>query len=308
MNIDYRYKLETPRVTGRRQQKTRCPHCGKKSFVRYVDTQNGCQYIADEVGKCDHEHSCGYHYKPSEYYHDHAWMKEKPTQNRVSVPPKPKPTPPLQPLPMELVSQTHSPASTFWQWFSTKAAQQLGLDPMVVQQVYEDYHIGADERGNVIWWQIDEQQRLHTGHIMQFYEDGHRHDGYQNWAHTQILKDKLPKGWMLYQCLFGAHLLPLRPQACVCLVESEKTAVVMAALLPQYIWVSTGSSHGLTKEKLECLKGRRVSVFPDAGWYNDWSEKMKASGHNNYTMANIESYPSNSDIVDILLGEVKPAQ
>ena len=279
--------------------------------MRYVDTQNDCQYVADEVGRCDHENSCGYHYKPREYYEDHKWLEEpvrhsKPStlnsQLKRSVPP------PLQPLPMELVSQTHSPASTFWQWFSTKAAQQLSLDPDIVQQVYEDYHIGADERGNVIWWQVDVQGRVRTGHIMQFYEDGHRHGGYQNWAHTQILKDKLPKGWMLYQCLFGEHLLPLRPQARVAIVESEKTAVVMAALLPQYIWLATGSCHGLTREKLECLKGRRVSVFPDAGWYNDWSEKMKASGHNNYTMANIESYPSNSDIVDILLGEVKPRQ
>ncbi len=48
MTIDYRYKLQTPRVTGRRQQKTICPHCGRKSFVRYVDTQNACQYVAEE--------------------------------------------------------------------------------------------------------------------------------------------------------------------------------------------------------------------------------------------------------------------
>ncbi len=48
MTIDYRYKLQTPRVTGRRQQKTICPHCGRKSFVRYVDTQNACQYVAKE--------------------------------------------------------------------------------------------------------------------------------------------------------------------------------------------------------------------------------------------------------------------
>ncbi len=41
MNTDYRYQLETPKLTGRRQQKTSCPSCGKKKcFVRYVDTQN----------------------------------------------------------------------------------------------------------------------------------------------------------------------------------------------------------------------------------------------------------------------------
>ena len=68
MNTEYRYQLENRKLTGKRQQKTTCPSCGKKSFVRYVDTRHGLCYVADEVGKCDHQHSCGYHYKPSEYF------------------------------------------------------------------------------------------------------------------------------------------------------------------------------------------------------------------------------------------------
>ena len=48
MTNEYRYMLETPRVTGRHQQKFRCPNCGRKSFVRYVDTHNNCGYVADE--------------------------------------------------------------------------------------------------------------------------------------------------------------------------------------------------------------------------------------------------------------------
>ena len=70
MTTDYCYQLETPRLTGRCQEKVICPHCGRKLFVRYVDTYDGCNYIGDAVGKCDHEHSCGYHYKPSEYFRD----------------------------------------------------------------------------------------------------------------------------------------------------------------------------------------------------------------------------------------------
>ena len=29
MNTDYRYQLETRKLTGRRQQKTTCPQCGR---------------------------------------------------------------------------------------------------------------------------------------------------------------------------------------------------------------------------------------------------------------------------------------
>ena len=299
---DYRYKLETPRVTGRRQQKYQCPHCGRKSLVRYVDTYDGCSYVADAVGKCDHQNSCGYHYKPKEYFEDHAWLKEKVVHYHQ---PKPlPPPPPLQPLPMELVGQYHSPDSTLWDWLKTACAEKLHIDPKALQQVYKDYHIGATPQRNVIFWQIDEQQRVRSGHIMRYRQDGHR-QGYQNWVHSELLKGRLPEGWVLYQCLFGAHLLPQRPEARVAIVEGEKTAVVMAAKFPQYIWLATGSCNGLTPEKLQCLKGRRVTLFPDSGCYGKWKEIMEGTQGLDYNISgDLEAYPKNADIVDLLMGEV----
>ena len=51
MNTDYRYQLETPKLTGRRQQKTSCPSCGrKKCFVRYVDTQHLLAVVRHGLG------------------------------------------------------------------------------------------------------------------------------------------------------------------------------------------------------------------------------------------------------------------
>ena len=86
MNTEYRYQLESKKLTGHQPRKLTCPHCGKKKcLVRYVDTQNGFRYVADSVGKCDHQHSCGYHYKPSEYYHDNQWACE-PTASTESHP------------------------------------------------------------------------------------------------------------------------------------------------------------------------------------------------------------------------------
>ena len=50
MNTDYRYQLESKRLTGHQPRKLSCSHCGKKKcFVRYVDTKNDCQYVADLV-------------------------------------------------------------------------------------------------------------------------------------------------------------------------------------------------------------------------------------------------------------------
>lgn len=144
-----------------------------------------------------------------------------------------------------------------------------------LQSVYDDYQIGATRCGDVIFWQIDHQQRVHGGHIMHYRTDGHR-DGYQGWTHVPLIRQGLlPLDWQLYQCLYGQHLLTRRPEAHVCVVESEKTALVMACLRPRELWLATGGSGGLTAERVACLRGRRVTIFPDSGCYEKWSRQMQ---------------------------------
>ena len=47
-----------------------CPNCGdKRSFTYYVDESG--MLLHPSVGRCNHESSCGYHYTPKEYFHDH---------------------------------------------------------------------------------------------------------------------------------------------------------------------------------------------------------------------------------------------
>lgn len=306
--------LETPRLTGRRQQKFQCPQCGRpKCFVRYVDTYNNYNYVADEVGKCDHEHSCGYHYKPSEYHRDHAWMQQGKSKFLLSTPNHqlkrsvPPPPPPLQPLSMDYVATFHSPRSTFWQWFEETCAAKLKLAPERILQVYKDYRIGCANGRDVIFWQIDRHFRLRTGKIMSYGTDGHR-TGIPKWFHSNLIRVKLlnPE-WPLYQCLFGEHLLASYPDKEVCLVESEKTACIMAAISPKQLWLATGGSCGLTPEKVECLRGRWVTIFPDSGSYQKWQKVMGSTQGLSYTIsARLEQYPANTDLADVLLEEVKP--
>lgn len=299
MNTDYRYQLENRKLTGKRQQKFSCPHCGKKKcFVRYVDTRNGYQYVADNVGKCDHQHSCGYHYKPGEYYRDNQWAVE-PTASSHCVP---IPPPPFQPLPWEYVGRSHSTKSVFWNWFTNDVAHRLNLSSEMIQHVYEDYLVGATRRGNVIFWQIDHEGQVHGGHIMQYHIDGHR-AGFQGWTHIPLIRvGLLAPDWQLYQCLFGQHLLYKRPDAHVCLVESEKTALVMAAFQPQHLWLATAGSGGLSPEKVACLQGRRVTIFPDSGCYEKWHQQMLLTTGIEYNISQcLESYPPNTDLCDLLL-------
>lgn len=69
MKNDIRFVLERYHAGGANRYV--CPQCGrKKCFTRYVDLETG-EYVADDCGKCDHTASCGYHYPPRQYFHDH---------------------------------------------------------------------------------------------------------------------------------------------------------------------------------------------------------------------------------------------
>lgn len=137
--------------------------------------------------------------------------------------------------------------------------------------------------------------------------DGHR-DGYQGWTHVPLIRQGLlPLDWQLYQCLYGQHLLPCRPEAHVCVVESEKTALVMACLRPRELWLATGGSGGLTVERVACLRGRRVTIFPDSGCYEKWSRQMQQTDGIPYNISSsLEAYAPNTDLCDLLLGEARP--
>ena len=47
------------------------------------------------------------------------------------------------------------------------------------------------------------------------------------------------------QCLFGEHLLTRYPERIVALVEAEKTAVIGAGFIPEYVWLATGGRSGV---------------------------------------------------------------
>lgn len=66
--MSHRYKLEEYKGPGSRYD---CPACHQKRvFARYIDTETG-QHISPDVGRCNREDKCGYHYTPSQYFKDH---------------------------------------------------------------------------------------------------------------------------------------------------------------------------------------------------------------------------------------------
>lgn len=81
--------------------------------------------------------------------------------------------------------------------------------------------------------------------------------------------------FVLQQCLFGLHnLCDYKEGDTICVVESEKTAIIMSILNPAYLWLATGSKANFKEELLRPLKNFNIIAYPDKSEYKIW--KLKA--------------------------------
>lgn len=146
--------------------------------------------------------------------------------------------------------------------------------------VADDYHLGATIDGSTIYWQIDIDGKVRTGKVMAYGEDGHRIKTEEfdrvNWMHRLLMKDNLlPQEFELTQCLYGEHLLRTNPDKVVAIVESEKTAIIMACINTDMVWLATGGKNNLTGERFAPLKGRKILIYPDADAVQEWAAKVE---------------------------------
>jgi len=293
------YKLQKYSGIASRHQ---CPSCGRKHcFTLYVDEEG--KPLDESVGRCDHESSCGYNYTPKEYFRDHPPIELPKYQ--------PKQSPNYIPYKYVRKSVRFDIDSDFTRFLHTI------LDPLIVEGLTDEYKLGVTKAGDVIFFQIDRNGKCRTGKIMKYDpETGHRIKdenvgGRINWVHSLLKRmHRLPYKWELRQCLFGEHLLREFPDKTVALVESEKTAVICAGMMPQYIWLATGGKSQFN-ERLNVLKGRKVVAFPDVDGYEEWRKKSASMPELNIAvsdllerMATPEDRQNHVDIADILIKEL----
>lgn len=310
--MDYRYHLQ---VYGGTSTRHVCPACGHKGeFTWYVDDDGNP--LDETVGRCNRESACGYHYTPGQFFHDHPdlrpgpdWRNERPAWLDR---PKPKPQP-LCLIPPDIVSRSisHRTRSQLVQFLDTV------FEPSVVEDLIDEYRLGTTRSGAVIFFQLDIQGRCRTGKMMLYDpETGHRikdenTPGRINWVHSVMKRSgMLPESWNLTQCIFGEHLLPRYPDKPVALVESEKTAVICAGMMPKYLWLATGGKSQLKAEKFAIMGDRKITAFPDVDGYDDWCRKLREIPDLNVTVSDVlqrnatpQDFLDHIDIADWLLRE-----
>ena len=193
------------------------------------------------------------------------------------------------------------------------------------------YYVGTSTKGDTagwtIWWQIDDQMRVRTGKLMAYKADGHRdknrpapwapndpNKSYSfNFVHSMLAKAKVwdDTKYEYYACLFGLHLVDAFKQAEVCIVESEKSALICQAFCDpeQRLWMATGGKQGLSRERLQPLidRNRYIVLYPDYDGYKEWTEAAERIGYPRLSISeqvrkyHVPSDGDKADMADIML-------
>ena len=210
--------------------------------------------------------------------------------NYTPPPPRPKPAPlPVLEIPRPYVGRTMEIATErtvvfiYWlrglPWDEEQRAR--------LQQTLWMYCVGGWRDGRVVFWQIDHQGVPRAAKLMKYMPDGHRdktqHPG---WIYNQEgVRQRLePDKHEIIKPLFGSHLMNRYPKAVINIVESEKTAIIMANYYDDFdsqIWMACGGLKHLQLDSLQPLidQERTIWLWPDKDGRDDWQEVCDKLGY-----------------------------
>ena len=237
------------------------------------------------------------------------------------TPPPPRPAPPpleLLELPKHLMAgtlvDTALAQDNLVRWIRTGIKWDT-IQRKRVEEMIGLYDVGHGKHGHTIFWQIDERGRLRTGKMMKYREDGHRDKEAKwnfDWIHAtlsrhwdverQEMTDEPPYPFpQLYDpskqeaqiTFFGYHLLNHWKRKdigqTVCIVESEKTALLMAIAYGNHakqVWIACGGLEMLTRERLQPIidQRRRIILYPDRDGIKKWQQKAEQLHYDRLTV------------------------
>ena len=166
------------------------------------------------------------------------------------------------------------------------AAGDLTVKQM--QHACQRYYLGKTRSGQPIFWMMDDMLTPLDAHI-----------GTSAWLSTFLkAREPLIASWQVTHCLFGLHLLAescfcpaeikeIKESASgtgcaqkseaeisaisaisagltknICIVESERSAVILSEFFPEYLWMAYATTAHLRPELFAPLQGQRVVLFP----------------------------------------------
>lgn len=302
-----------------------CPACNaKRSFARYQD-ENG-EYISFDVGRCNRESKCGYHFTPKMFFE----LNPKPLARRgkpdVSRQGKihkngskaiceakdlPKKTDFID-FDIFLRTLANYEQNAFVQFL----LKLFSEDAEIVWQAVKNYFVGTSRDGKTIFWQIDQTGKIRTGKIIAYDASTgkRRKDVFPNWTHAELKKAGVKDDFNLKQCFFGEHLLSGEKAKPVAIVEAEKTAVIASVCFPEFVWLACGAKQNLKAERLKRFENRQIFLYPDADAYEIWRKVVREARQKGLSV-NVSDLIENqstqaekdngADLADYLIAEQK---
>lgn len=192
-----------------------------------------------------------------------------------------------------------------------------------LRNMMELYFVGTSlngyTKGWVMWPQVDMNLKIRDIKLMAYHTDGHRDKARNpNWMSAMLANvGKLDKEiYDVHRCLFGLHLAKVFADAEVCLVESEKTAVICSAFCDpnRKIWMACGGLQFFKPEMIADLvtANRYIVVYPDVDGADKWAKVIEDIGYNRMSMtAKMRPVPAGlydpaldgpkADIADIMI-------
>ncbi len=271
-------QLETYRGTKSRHT---CPACNSKGvFVRYQDERG--EYLSTDVGRCNRESKCGYHYKPKQYFADNPQIqsgykkgKGKSIDRHTYVN--------KNGLRVDYEARIVQKKPDFISFeqlkltlgnYDRNAFLQflLNLFPDCseeIQAVLKMYFVGTYE-DYCCFPSIDRLNRVCRAKLIRFNRaTGRRLKGDYDTS-SLVRKLKLKEDFNYKQIFFGEHLLPKYPNKPVAIVEAEKTAIIASLCFPEFVWLGCNSKAWLKTERLKRLDNRQIILYPDADGFELW--------------------------------------
>ncbi|UAB74305.1 DUF6371 domain-containing protein [Mesoflavibacter sp. SCSIO 43206] len=288
MKKNYKYILD------KTSKKHICPNCNKKTLVRFIDTLTG-NYLNTIDGRCDRETKCGYFKKPE--------SNQIVTQKNQCIIEQVKPSYHNNYLIKKLGCNYKN--NHFVSYLLKHFA------PIDVKQAIKKYFMGTSNHwaGATVFWQIDQNMNIKAGKIM-LYDCNTGKRVKQPYNHISWMHKKLKLNqFVLQQCLFGLHnLCDYDTSNTLCVVESEKTAIIMSIIMPSNLWLATGSKSGFKEEFLQPIKDYNIVAYPDKSEFSNWDSRSKILNRKGFNIrcSNLlenKNLKEGSDLVDLFLKE-----
>lgn len=264
----YKYVLDS-------SEKFQCPSCGSNGrFVRYRNVVSG-DWLMDDFGRCDRENSCG-HWKKvekNEVITDKSLLKYDLQRERI--------------LGGDYLSEGYYKpfrenslgGVKYENSFLRGIGKFFGKDKAL--EVYNNFQLGTFYDGGVVFPYFDIKNRLITGKIMWYDENLNRvkegKKSYPRWLHNfdyqkddsdDVVCSRFPDSYRADFGFFNYNMQKLREKKndYICIVESEKTAIIMSIILPEYMWLATGGLSNLGQAyKWVGVARKNMFLFPDFG-------------------------------------------